>query len=359
MPEKVYFSSLDGAPHNSVLDKLKKLCLAAGLDDYVAAGELVAVKLHFGEMGNTRMLRPQFVSVPVEMMKARGAFPFLTDCNTLFVRRRFHAPVHLETAFFNGFASGVTGAQPVIADGLRGLDYRLVKTGGVLGEVKVGAAIHDADKLVVLTHFKGHEDTGFGGILKNLGVGAVARPGKLKLHSTQKPVIDPELCDRCGICRDTCPHGAVHESACGAYRIDHKRCQMCGDCLVCCPRHAIPVNFDRDSLGIQERLVDGCAAVLSHKQDRAFYLNFLMDITSFCDCRSWSPVPIIPDLGMLAGKDPLAVEQASVDLVEGAIARACPGKSLSDFTGVDGTQQLACAEKAGLGSRQYELIEID
>ncbi|MEW5921741.1 MAG: DUF362 domain-containing protein [Bacillota bacterium] len=355
--EKVYFSNLNGAPEDGVLEKLRRLCLAAGLDGFVREGELTAVKLHFGELGNTRMLRPQFVSVPVSIIKGKGAVPFLTDCNTLFMRRRYHAPAHLETARFNGFDAAVTGAPLVIADGLRGLDYRVVKSGGDLGEVKVGAAIYEADKLVVLTHFKGHEDTGFGGILKNLGVGAVARPGKLKLHTRRKPVIDQQLCTGCGLCLQQCLRGAVLQRDDG-YFIDQERCTSCGDCLVSCPQRAIPLCFDLEGVELQKRLVEACAVVLANKQGRAFYVSFLMDVTPYCDCRSWSPAPLVSDLGMLAGRDPLAVEQASFDLVETAITRAYPGKRLADFTGVEGAHQLVFAEEAGLGSRGYALVEV-
>lgn len=353
---KVYYCNIDGSPGNGVLEKLKMLCYEAGLDSFVAKDDLTAIKLHLGEMGNTRMLRPQFVSVPVNIIKEQNANPFLTDCNTLFLRGRFQTCSHLETARFNGFDHSVIGAPVVIADGLRGLDYRLVKNIDGSKEIKVGGAIYDADKLVVLTHFKGHEDTGFGGIIKNIGVGSIARPGKMQLHSSRQPQIDSTLCNNCGRCTYYCSFNAIEERE-NVFFINHDNCNSCGDCVVSCPRQAVTVYFDRDKNEMQDWIVQSCAAVLSAKKD-AFYISFLVDITSVCDCRSFSPLPIIPDIGILAGRDPLAVEQASFDLVDKAVAAIHPGKSLFDFSGVDGSRQLIYAEQIGLGLRDYEIIEI-
>jgi hypothetical protein len=354
---EVYFVDMEGSPGNSVLDKLKKLCFAAGLKEIVKEEDLVAVKIHFGELGNTRMLRPQFLKVLVNIIKAMGGQPFLTDCNTLFYRHRYNAVCHLETANFNGYNQMMVGAPLIIADGLRGLNYRLVKAGDGLEEVKVGAAIYEADKLVVVTHFKGHDDVGFGGIIKNLGIGAIARPGKQKIHSHVKPLIDQNLCDRCGLCVNFCHKKAMSYSGENVL-IDPGICDNCGDCLVICPRRAIPIRWERDDLDMQRKLVESFAAVLSNKRNRCFFLSFLVDITAFCDCRSWSPVPIISDIGILAGKDPLAVEQASYDLVNKAISKAYGGKTLADFVGISGIYQLDYAEKLGLGQRKYILVGL-
>lgn len=354
----VYFTGLNGSPGNSVLDKLKKLCIAAGLGDVISDQDLVAIKLHFGELGNTRMLRPQFVNVIVNLARSMGGQPFLTDCNTLFYRNRLNAVCHLETAGFNVFSPVVTGAQVIIADGLKGLDYRLARFAEDLEETKVGAAIYDADKLLVITHFKGHDDVGFGGIIKNLGMGAIARAGKQKIHSHVKPGIDQTLCDKCGLCIGYCPRQAIRDSGEGL-RIDGDQCDNCGNCLAACPRKAIPIRWERNDREMQKKLVESFAAVLSNKKGRYFFVNFLTDITAYCDCRSWSPVPLAGDIGILAGKDPLSIEQASLDLVDRAVKEAHGGKGLFEFTGIDGGYQLEYAQRLGLGSREYRLVVID
>lgn len=355
---KVYFTGFDGGPGNSVLDKIRKLCTAAGLGEVIRAGDMVAIKLHFGELGNTRTLRPQFISTIVDLVKSMAGQPFLTDCNTLFYRNRYNAVCHLETACLNGYNPAVVGAPLIIADGLKGLDYRLVKAAEGLEETKVGSAIYEADTLLTVTHFKGHEDVGFGGIIKNLGMGAVARAGKQRIHSHLKPFIDTALCDKCGLCMEYCSNQAVRDGETG-FRIDQNLCDNCGDCLAACPRRAIPLRWERVDRDMQKKLVESFAAVVSNKKNRSFYISFLVDLTAFCDCRSWSPLPIVGDIGILAGNDPLAVEQASLDLVDSAIGKARDGKGLADFSKTDGGFQLAYAEKLGLGSRKYRLVVID
>lgn len=351
---QVFFVDFAGKKGDGVLDRLRRLCREAGIDKALSAGDLTAVKLHFGEMGNTRMLRPQLIRVIVEEIERRGALPFLTDCNTLFYRQRYNAVCHLKTAAFNGFDLHGMGAPIIIADGLLGLDYRLVEAGPTVGQVRVGAAIHDADALVTVTHFKGHEDVGFGGIIKNLGMGAIARCGKQQIHSHVKPQIDRNKCDGCGRCLEVCPEGAlIHEG--GAYRVDEDRCNICGHCLVVCPQQAIPINWERDDVEMQKKLVESCRAVLAPKRGKCFFISFLVDITALCDCRSFSPLPVVKDIGIVAGSDPLAVEQASFDLVQQEIRTAHPGKDLSSFTGVDGSLMLEYAEQIGLGKREYQL----
>ncbi|NSW83299.1 MAG: DUF362 domain-containing protein [Syntrophothermus sp.] len=354
---KVYFVDIDGKRDDGVLSRLERLCLAAGLSDVVDPGDVVAVKLHFGELGNTRMLRPQFLKVIVRLIKEQGALPFLTDCNTLFYRNRYNAVLHLETAWFNGYDHAGMGAPVIVADGLRGLDYRRVRYRADLLEVKVGAAIYEADKLVTVTHFKGHDQSGFGGIIKNLGMGAIARSGKLALHSASKPTIDRARCHGCGACLEVCAWQAIRRDREGLF-VEAESCAVCGNCVAVCSRKAIDFAWDMDIMDFQKRLVESCAAVLANKQGRAFYVSFLVDITAFCDCRSWSPLPLVGDIGILAGCDPVSVEQASLDFVEQKIKEVHGNKTLSDFTGVDGELMLTYAEQLGLGSRRYELVPV-
>jgi len=353
----VYFVDFNGRKDDSTMHKMERLCNASGLQQVIAPDDLTAVKLHFGELGNTRMLRPQFAKVMVRLIKEAGGQPFLTDCNTLFYRERFEGVRHLQTAAFNGFDQLGIGAPVIIADGLKGLDYRSVKAGPTLPEARIGAAIYEADALVVLTHFKGHDDVGFGGIIKNLGMGAIARSGKQIIHSHLKANIDKTLCNFCGQCLGACSQNAIYQDNTG-YNILPDRCNQCGHCLVLCPQRAIPVQWERDDTEMQKKLVESCQAVLKNKTDKAFFVSFLVDITAYCDCRSWSPLPIINDIGILAGTDPLSIEQASYDLVSQEIVQNRAGKDLRDFTGVDGSFMLQYAEETGLGSREYQLVRV-
>lgn len=353
----VYFVSMDGQPENSVLKRLERLCYEAGLVEAVDEGELVAVKVHFGELGNTRMLRPQFLKVITRLIQERGAYPFLTDCNTLFYRHRYNAVVHLETARFNGFDHASMGVPVVIADGLKGLDYRAASFGPGFLEVKVGAAIYEADRLVTVTHFKGHDQTGFGGVIKNLGVGAVARSGKLILHSSRPPFIQLGRCDGCARCAGVCPAGAVKSEA-GTAFVDAEKCVLCGLCLAVCSRRAVDFAWDRQGEDFQKKVVESFAAVVSSRRNPVFYVSFLVDITPVCDCRSWSPVPLVGDIGILAGFDPVAIDQAGLDLVQERVRNLYKGAGLWDFTGVSGDFMLDYAEKLGLGTRNYGLLSV-
>ena len=353
----VYCVGMDGRPEDSVLKRLERLCCEAGLKEAVNEGELVAVKVHFGELGNTRMLRPQFLKVITRLIQERGAYPFLTDCNTLFYRHRYDAVVHLETARFNGFDHASMGVPVVIADGLKGLDYRAASFGPGFLEVKVGAAIYEADGLVTVTHFKGHDQTGFGGVIKNLGVGAIARCGKLILHSASPPSIQPCRCDGCAACVKVCPAGAVKGEA-GAVYIDAEKCVLCGFCLAVCSRRAIDIAWDSQGEDFQKRVVESFAAVVSSRRKLVFYVSFLVDITPVCDCRSWSPIPLVGDIGILAGFDPVAIDQAGLDLVQEKIRALHKGAGLWDFTGVSGDFMLDYAEKLGLGTRNYRLLSV-
>jgi len=354
---EVYFVDFDGCQDDGILTRLERLCRAGALGEILAPGDLTAVKLHFGEMGNTRMLRPQFAKVLVRLIQEAGGIPFLTDCNTLFYRERYDASRHLQTAAFNGFDHNGIGAPIIIADGLKGLDYRGVKAGPFLPEAKVGSAIYEADALVVLTHFKGHDDVGFGGIIKNLGMGAIARAGKQAIHSHRKAQINSDLCTRCGLCPGICPVDAILADSVG-FTISEEKCTQCGHCLVKCPQRAIPIQWDRNDAEMQKKLVESCKAVLDNKKGKAFFVSFLVDITAFCDCRSWSPLPIIKDIGILAGFDPLSVEQASYDLVSKEIEHHYPGIGLQHFTGINGVPMLQYAEEVGLGNRHYELVRL-
>lgn len=373
MASQVFFTDARTTGNRSLLTKLDRLLSRAGLDEVAAKGELVAVKVHFGERGTTRYLRPQFVRRVVERLRRRGTKPFLTDANTLYKGSRANAVDHLETALENGFAYAVVGAPLIIADGLTGKDYVKVEINQKhFREVHVAGAVYFADALVVVSHFKGHEGTGFGGALKNTGMGCGARSGKQQMHSDVLPQVEAALCRACGRCARWCPAEAITVGE--AAHINPEACLGCGECVVTCPHGAIAINWKTEANSLQERIVEYALGVLKDKAGKSFFVNFVLDVTPDCDCFSCSDVPIVPDVGILASRDPVALDQACYDLVkqqpglagtrldEARRRHSRPSGPGEDkffaIHGMDGTVQLAYAEALGLGSREYELVRV-
>ncbi|MGN1063813.1 MAG: DUF362 domain-containing protein, partial [Thermoguttaceae bacterium] len=242
---KVYFADFHANPNENLLQKMRRLLMRAGYMDLDLEGKFVALKIHFGELGNLAFLRPNYARVVVDVTKEMGGKPFLTDANTLYVGSRKNALDHLETAYANGFNPLVTGCQVIIADGLKGTDEALVPVNGrYVKEAKIGRAVMDADVLVTLTHFKMHECAGIGGALKNIGMGCGSRAGKMEMHSNGKPTVDHELCIGCGACAKTCAHGAISFNSNKKATIDKTKCAGCGRCVGRCPRDAVYAAMD-------------------------------------------------------------------------------------------------------------------
>jgi uncharacterized Fe-S center protein len=352
MQSTVWFTDLSTKPGRSLLDKTGELLRAAGIAEKVAPGDLTAVKLHFGEKGNTAFLRPIFVRKVVEEINAAGGKPFLTDTNTLYLGGRSNAVDHMRTAVSNGFAFSVADAPIVIADGLRGESAVKVPIDGrILREVSIGAEFVNADSAITLTHFKGHELCGFGGSIKNLGMGCASRAGKLVQHSTVSPFVDPSGCGGCGTCVAHCPAGAITVVSEKAL-IDPKECIGCADCIVVCPEHTVKINWDEASANVQRKTVEHAVGAMRGKRENSLFLNFITQVSPFCDCYGNSDRPIAPDVGILASADPVAIDQASADLVLKATEKD-PFRETHPM--IDWTIQLAYGEEIGLGCRKYEL----
>jgi len=366
MSSQVFYTNLRVKQGQSLLSKLETLISRAGILDGIAPRDLVAVKMHFGERGNLAYIRPQYIRRVVEQIKQKGGRPFLTDANTLYVGSRANAVDHLETAIENGFDYAVVGAPLVIADGLNGKDYVTVPVNlKHFQEVKIGSAAVHADALIAVTHFKGHEATGFGGTLKNLGMGLGSRAGKQQQHSDVLPEINQERCRACARCAKWCPAGAIVLER--KARIQAEVCIGCGECTVTCPHRAIAINWKTEADVLQEKIVEYTAGVLKGKEGKAGFLTFVTNVSPLCDCCGWNDVPIVGDVGILASTDPVAIDQAAVDLVSQA-----PGNPHSElgprhqeadkfrvlYPQIDWNVQLAYGEEVGLGSRKYELIEI-
>lgn len=368
MKSKVYFIDLRTDYKENLLQKIARLLKTACISKIIKKRDLVAVKLHFGESGNTAFIRPVFIRKIVESIRSHGGIPFLTDCNTLYAGTRSDAPNHYTTAVSNGFAYSVVNAPIIIADGLRGRSEVAVAINQKhFKEVYIGSEIIHADSLLSAAHFKGHELSGFGGTIKNLGMGCASRKGKLAQHSTVAPKIKRKKCEGCGDCISHCSQQAISLIKQKAV-IDKKRCIGCGECIIICPNSAIQILWDQDIPVFMENMVEYTMGVLQNKKDRALFINFITDVSPACDCMDHNDAPIVRDIGMVASKDPVAIDQASVDLVnkEHALPGSClktnikPGqdKFKGIYPKVNWEIQLDYAEKVKLGSRDYELVAI-
>jgi uncharacterized protein len=369
MPSSVYYIDMKASFKENLVTKLGRLMESAGVAEIVHKRDLVALKLHFGEMGNTAFVRPPFLRKIVGTVKDLGAKPFLTDANTLYTGSRTDAVSHLETATFNGFAYSGVDAPIVIADGLKGKsETPVVVDLNHFKQVYIGSAIVDADALISVAHFKGHELAGFGGTLKNLGMGCASRKGKLAQHSKLGPNVKRKKCIGCGDCCGHCSQGAISVSEKKA-RIDPELCIGCGECIPVCPQEAIQIRWARSIPLFMEKMVEYTLGVLQGKEARSLFINFLTDISPACDCVPYNDAPMVRDIGILASRDPVAIDMASADLVNGEEALA--GSVLKENRGagddkfravyprVDWGFQFEYAEKLGLGSRDYDLIKID
>ena len=367
MSAEVYFVNMRAKHGNSLLQKVEKLFFAARMDECVTPNDLVALKVHFGEKGNTGYIRPQFIRKIVDKIKERNAKPFITDGNTLYVGSRANAVDHLQTAIENGWDYSVVNAPLVISDGLTGKDFVNIEINQKhFKDVKIGTAAFHADALFAISHFKGHEAVSFGGAIKNIGMGFGCRSGKQNMHSDVLPKVSSVKCISCKKCSKWCPTNAISFPIDKA-TINPDICIGCGECVVTCPTHAIAINWKTEPDIIQEKIAEYALGVLQNKKGKTAFMNFLMTITPDCDCFSWSDAPIVSDIGILASTDPVAIDQASFDLVNEQITLSNTrmegkGQSKDKFMalhGISGEKQLEYAEKIGIGSRKYKLISLD
>ncbi len=353
---RVYFLTLEATPERNLLHKLKDaLSLSAG-EEVIKKGNLVGVKTHFGERGNLAFVRHQYLRCIVDFIKEKEGKPFLTDTNTLYVGTRSCAPDHMDTAYYNGFGPLSMGAPVIIADGLRGESKEKVHVGGEwVDSAVIALEILNADALFAVAHFKGHELTGFGGTIKNLGMGCAAREGKLFQHSTVSPEVDPAGCVACGSCIAVCPGNTISIQE-GAAVIDPSGCIGCADCIVICPEQTIQVDWNEASDTVMRKTAEYARAALTGKENRSLFINFITQVSPLCDCYGFHGLPIAPDVGICVSRDPVAIDQASVDLVIKASSGRDPFRDTHPH--IDWRIQLEHGENIGLGSRKYELVTI-
>ena len=368
MKSTVYFAGIRArSPEDSKQNKIRRLFDAAGFSQAIKKGDLTAIKIHFGELGNDSYVSPVWVRPIAEKILDQGAMPFLTDTNTLYGGSRCNAAVHLQTAEEHGFGRTVAGAPVIIADGLRGESFREVSVPGKhFQKVKIAAEIASADSMIVVSHFKAHLPAGFGGAVKNLGMGCAPPLGKADQHST-RPIFNAEICSGCRSCQDACPNQAITVEK-KITAIDYSHCTGCGKCLRLCPTHALDFDWLVEVPPFMERMTEYALGAAAGKKGRIGFFNFLINITPDCDCVPWSDSAIVPDIGILACTDPVAIDQASYDLVNRQAGldntllqkNRQPGedKFLGLWEGTQGRIQLDYGEEIGLGSRRYRLVEI-
>ena len=373
MKSKVYFINLRARNKNqNKINKIRKLFEKAEFKDVIAEGDLTAIKIHFGELGSDGYINPVFVRQIVEKVKEAKGNPFVTDTNTLYFGSRANAVDHTNTAVLHGFVHSVVDAPVVIADGLKGENVEEIKINKKhFKNTKIAGGITQADSMIVLSHFKGHEMAGFGGAIKNLAMGCANPAGKRDQHSTRQKV-NPEKCVGCGMCEEVCPEGAITMKNKKAF-IDTNICIGCGECMTVCPVKAIELNWATEIKEFTEKLTEYAYGAVKGKEGKVAYINFVINVTPDCDCVPWSDAPIVPDIGILASTDPVALDQACYDLVNKAAAlnnsllkdskhdTNCEHnhdkfKAMREYT--YGDIQLSYGEEIGLGSRTYELIEV-
>ena len=373
---KVYFTDFRTKAHGAGLPKkLQKLIRKAGIGEIDMDGKFVAIKIHFGELGNISYLRPNYARAVVDVVKELGGKPFLTDCNTLYPGSRKNALEHLYCAWENGFTPLTVGCPILIGDGLKGTDDIEVPVvgGEYVKAAKIGRAVMDADIFLSLSHFKGHEMTGFGGAIKNIGMGCGSRAGKTEQHSGGQPQIDEEMCRGCKLCQAQCANGGLEfDIATRKMKVNYTNCVGCGRCLGACNFDAISFENEQAPTMLNRRMAEYAKAVVDGRPQ--FHISIVVDVSPNCDCHAENDAPILPDIGMFASTDALALDQACADAC--LAATPLPGSQLYDHIHAEGfcdhhdhfknstpeSEWRSClehAEKIGLGSRDYELIKYD
>ena len=368
----VYFTDLRVKNGDNLLTKLQRLIKTAGIGNIDFTDKYVAIKMHFGEPGNLAFLRPNYAKAVADIVKELGGKPFLTDCNTLYVGGRKNALDHLDSANLNGFNPTTTGCQIIIADGLKGTDETLVPVEGgtYIKEAKIGRAVMDADVFISLSHFKGHESTGFGGALKNIGMGCGSRAGKMEMHSAGKPHVDQNLCVGCQMCAKICAHDAPEFENKKA-TINHDKCVGCGRCIGVCPKDAILSASDESNEILNCKIAEYTKAVIDNRPH--FHISLVIDVSPYCDCHGENDAAIVPNVGMFASFDPVALDMPCAEAVNAQPVlsnsmlgdcseeeRACHNHDHfhSIFPETCWETAISHGEKIGIGNSKYKLITV-
>lgn len=318
--------------------------------DFIGKNDFTAIKLTFGEEGTEGYIKPAWLTDFIKHLKEKTAL-YIVETNTLYREKRSNAIGHLHVAASHGYSLDKLGIPVIIADGLTGRDgQNIAIRGDHFENVKIARGICESDNMIFLSHATGHMQSGFAGSLKNLGMGCASRQGKLLQHSGTLPEITVERCLGCGECMISCPANAICIKKKKAMLVK-ERCLGCGECTVACRTGAIDIKYDENVVKFQEKMVEYALGVKKALNSRVIYLNFLEHITKNCDCMSKNETPFGPDIGIICGMDPVAVDKASIDTI--GIA-----KFKEMFPEIDPLAQIRHAEKIKLGLSRYELVEI-
>jgi len=353
MSAKVFFAPLKQEMNSEPFAKFNTLLSKINISNTFNKNELVAVKAHFGEFGNTAVLRPIFLHPVISELKKIQAKPYLTDTNTLYVGMRTNSIDHIHSAAYNGFNFSSLHAPVIIADGLRGENNKEVETNlPMCDKVHLAGDMVNADGMVCVSHFKSHEVVGLGGAIKNLSMGCASREGKLDMHSSTRPRVDKSKCIACGKCLDACQVEAIEIND-SAYITE--RCVGCARCIAVCPEHAIKINWNETATNTQKKMSEYAYGINKALNFNILYINILYSITLACDCEGGNGRPVVPDIGIVASTDPVAIDRASYDLVQ----KAYGGDPFREFhCQIDPDIQINYAEELQIGTTDYQLVEI-
>jgi uncharacterized protein len=363
----VYFTDVKKDSNKSLTDRLAAMIDRSKLFTTIKSSDRVAIKTHFGERGGHAYIRTPFIGKIVQKVKEYGGIPFVTDANTLYSHKRHNAIDHLETAAINGFTNETVGAPIIIADGLIGKDDEIIKIkGNHFKEVYIASAIFHADFIIAATHFTGHILGGFGGSIKNLAMGCASIKGKYLQHSEFLPKVEKDLCKLCGTCVENCGYDAIKKGKNSIYFIA-ENCIGCGECVSSCKYGAISPTFPNEAKKLQEKMVEYLMGIKNQKKGKIIYINFLIDISPECDCWNISNIPIVHDLGILLSDDPVAIDKASVDLINAAPSESLwstadkssgQDKFKAIYKNTEWNWQLDYGKQMGIGNEEYKIIKI-
>jgi len=314
--------------------------------------QFAAIKIHFGEEGNTGYIRPEYVKPVAKVIASFNAYPFMTDANTIYMGSRSDAVHHAAVAEKHGFNVANCGCPVIIADGIRGncgvpVDVNLKH----FKKVIISNAVACSDAIMLMSHFKGHEITGFGGAIKNAGMGSATRAGKYAMHDRLYPRASVKKCRACGNCVKWCPEGALSLKR-KTIILDQAKCAGCGECILSCKFGVFHMPWDEKAAAAQEKIAEYAYGALKNKP--YFCVNFANFITKFCDCYPTKEKPLLGDIGIFAGGDPVAVDQACADAVNDKFGSDF-GKHI--FPYIDWQSGFDYAQRIGLGERAYRLVK--
>ncbi len=351
MESCVYFIKAEELDDKQLSAGISELLNRENLLDFIEPEDITAIKTHFGEKGSNGYIRPEILAETGKLVKQKGSRTFLTETSTLYRHSRANAIDHIELAYEHGFTYEKTGMPIIMSDGLLGNEeVKIEIPGKIYKEVGVASAVPRVQNLITFSHFTGHILAGFGAAMKNLGMGLTGRRGKMVQHSTSKPSIKVSKCRKCGECIKWCPEDAIYEDR--EIKIKRKKCIGCGECLTACRFDAIGYNWSESFEILQQKIVEHAMGVVKAVgRERVLFINVLTRITKNCDCMEGYE-QIVPDIGVLISKDPVAIDAASIDLVEKAL-----GAELSTVAhDVPYKTQVEYGHELGFGSKEYRLI---